>query len=70
MIYKLITFKLSFRSIFRQFLFLWPQIKIKCENQKSENLLVLYISNFLFTIYPGWNLALAMPRAWVWYDVI
>ena len=65
MIYKLITFKLPFRSIFRLFLFLWPQIKIKCENQKSENLLVLYISNCLSTIYPGWDLALEMPRPWL-----
>ena len=66
MIYKLITFKLSFRSIFRLlFLFYGLKLRPKCESQKNENLLVLYVSNFLFMIYPGWDLALAMPRAWV-----
>ena len=29
----------------------------KYENQKRENLLVLFISNFLLMIYPGWDLA-------------
>ena len=67
MICKLITFKLSFRSIYIQtfFSFCGLKLKSKYESQKSENLLVLYIFNFLFTIYPGWDLDLAMPRAWV-----
>ena len=26
-------------------------------NQKSENLLALFVSNVLFTIYPGWDIA-------------
>ena len=64
MIYKLITFKLSFRIIFRLlFRFMASNVDSKYESQKSENLLVLYGSNFLFTIYPGSNLALAMLRA-------
>ena len=71
MIYKLITFKLSFRTIFRLFfLFYGLKLRSKCESQKGENLLVLYISNFLFTKYLDWNLALAMSRAWVGYGLI
>ena len=43
--------------------------ELKYESQKRE-LLVLYVSNFLFMIYPGLDLALAMPKAWVQYDLI
>ena len=58
MIYKLITFKLSFTGIVRlSFLFMAYQIKYKHESQKSKNLHALFVSNFLFTIYPGWDLA-------------
>ena len=47
MIYKLITFKLSFRIIFRLlFLFMASNEDPKYESQKCENLLVLHVSNF------------------------
>ena len=49
--YTLIIFKLSFRSIFRLlFLFMTSNEDPKYESQKSENLLVLYVFNFLFMI--------------------
>ena len=72
MIYKLVTFN-CLLEVYSDFYFFFYGLKLrsKCESQKSKNLPVLYISNFLFTIYPGWDLALAMPRAaWVWYDLI
>ena len=46
------------------------KIRSKYESQKSENLLVIYVSNFVFTIYSGWDLALAMVRVWVPYDLL
>ena len=67
------------------YFFLWPKIKIhKYESQKSENLFTLLMQRartFTFTyfnlhfeysiyVYPGWDLTLAMSRAWVWYDLI
>ena len=55
MTYKLITFKLSFRSIVRLlFLFMASNEGQNIKAQKGENLLVLFITNFLFIIYPGW----------------
>ena len=43
--------------------------RYKYESQKSKNLLVLCVSNFLFMIYPGLDLAIVRPRAWVQYDL-
>ena len=48
-----------FRSIYSQtFLYFYDLKRIsKYESQKSQKLPVLSVSNFLFTIYPGWDLA-------------
>ena len=57
MTYKLITFELSFRSIVRLFSFYGLKLRSKYKSQKSENIPVLFVSHFLFTKYPGWDLA-------------
>ena len=60
MTYKLITFKLSCRSIVRLlFLFMASNEGQNIKAQKGQNLLVLFITNFLFIIYLGW----------AWYDM-
>ena len=55
MLYKLVTFN-CLLEVYSDFYFFFYGLKLrsKCESQKKKkNLLVLCISNFLFTIYTG-----------------
>ena len=51
------------------YFFLWPQIKVQiCKAKIARTFLYFsYTSNFLFMIYPGWDLA--MLRAKLIYDL-